>query len=522
MDSLDSGRNPICQIATGGGKSIVIASLCTMFDDRILVVTHRKELIRQNEQALRHLGSEETGVVSAGIGRREMDARIVFAGVQTIYRKMDKLQKAGQFSRVIIDECHLIPPPSNKKSMYSQVLNACPDAQRIGMSATPYRLDDGPLWLGNDAWFDDLAYQSGIKPLTEMGYLTPLRGVETAAKVDLDTVRKRQGDYETASLSKALSERRVVELAVDELISVAKDRQSWLLFCVDREHARIVSSELWAKGIDNKIVLGNTASEERDQTLEDFKVGKIRVVVNVGVLTTGFDAPVIDCIGLLRPTLSKSLMVQMLGRGCRLSPETGKEDCLVLDLTGSLAKHLPLDGIPSMAKTRRVIENEERERKEKEEREERERKARHQSRIDVKVDPLGDYSVPEDESERMLVRWVSYKLTRASNRANARNLMVMYRCEGGQIINIWLCPEYTNGSFPRRKAEEWFARRGIRNLAFDADEALKMAQATRMPHHINVQKKDNFWNLLSEEFDTRKGADYESMQFDFELDDVPF
>src|SRR5687768_10118167 len=261
IQALRENKHPVCCLPTGSGKSVVIAELCNRLDGRILVVTHRKELISQNEGALLRAGSDSVGAYSAGLGRRELDARVIFAGVASIYKRMGELQTTGQFRYVIVDEVHVGITGKDGDSMGDQVLRSCKGAQRIGMSATPYRMPDVPVWGDGGAWFDTLAVNKTILELTDAGYLCRLVGVQTASAPDLSHVRTRGGDYALGDLSQASSEESVVSAACDEILHLAQDRQHIMVFCVDRAHAEIVREALSERACSPEVVLGNTPAE---------------------------------------------------------------------------------------------------------------------------------------------------------------------------------------------------------------------------------------------------------------------
>lgn len=326
IESLRAGANPVCNLPTGSGKSVVLAELCNRLDGRILVVTHRKELIQQNEATLHRNGGDSVGAYSAGLGRRDMNSRIIVAGVASIYRRMDELQAAGPFRYILYDESHFGLSDQSGNTMGDQVLRACPSAQRVGLSATPYRMPDTPIWGYDVAWFDEVAVEKGILELTNAGYLCRLVGVQTASAPKLDHVRTRGGDYAIGDLSQASSEQDVVDSACDEILYLARDRRSILIFCVDVQHAGIVAEALSERGCNPEVVTGTTPSEERADILTRFKNSEVRHLINVGVLTTGMDSPVTDCVVLMRASMSRSLIIQMIGRGSRLHPE--KMNCI--------------------------------------------------------------------------------------------------------------------------------------------------------------------------------------------------
>lgn len=329
LAALEQGQHPVVGLPTGSGKSRIVTALCTILPGRILVATHRKELLEQNEAT--SLGFDEdmdTGIVSAGLGRREYQQRIIFGGIQSIYRSMAKLLAHGPFAAIIVDEAHCVPLRTNPTSMYSRVFDACPATPRIGLSATPYRLDGGPIYGTPDTWFTHLVTYVGIRDLTppHADYLAPLKGVLTAHDIDTSGVRVREGDYVVSDLSQAASDMTLVTGAIREICQLAAKRRKWLVFCVDVAHTHLICATLNAAGIPSKLVTGKTPADERKAIIEGFRRGEFRSLVNCLVLTTGFDVQDIDCIVLLRPSKSKGLVVQMLGRGTRKAPN--KVDCI--------------------------------------------------------------------------------------------------------------------------------------------------------------------------------------------------
>ena len=162
----------------------------------------------------------------------------------------------------------------------------------------------------------------------------------TNVKYDLTGVGKRGGEFVESELALAVNTVKYNTQIAAEIAEIGKDRRSWLLFCSGVEHAIQMADQLNSIGIPAAYVTGETPKKKREELLADFKAGKIRAMTNANVLTTGFDAPNIDLIAMLRPTMSPSLYVQMAGRGCRISE--GKEDCLVLDFAGVIQTHGPI------------------------------------------------------------------------------------------------------------------------------------------------------------------------------------
>lgn len=339
---------PLIVLPTGTGKSLVLSEFTrgaieSYPKTRILILTHVKELIEQNFLALKSLWEDApAGIYSAGLGKRDLHSQIVFAGIQSIHKKIDNVDS---FDLVIVDEAHLIPRKSD--TMYGKTLRKLaeknPDVKVIGLTATPYRLDSGMLHKGNDALFDAICYEADVADMIEEGYLAEPRPKAMETTFDVSGVHKRGGEFIAGELEAAVNVDELTEGAVAEIISHGKDRGSWLIFCAGVKHAQAVAQEIRKYDITCETVIGDTPAAERASLLKDFKDGKIQALTNAMVLTTGFDAPGIDLIADMSPTESTGLHVQKIGRGLRLAE--GKEDCLILDFAGNTARHGPLDAL---------------------------------------------------------------------------------------------------------------------------------------------------------------------------------
>lgn len=346
---LEDGNegNPCIVMPTGSGKSHVIAALCKNAlqqwpETTVLMLTHVKELIEQNAQKLReHWPGAPMGIYSASVGKRQLGEPITFAGIQSVRKKAALL---GHVDLVIIDECHLV---SHKDSGGYRALLAAlklinPNLRVIGFTATPYRLGHGMI-TDKPAIFDALIEPVSIEELIFKGYLSNLRSKMTRAKLDTAAVRKRGGEFIESELQAAVDTDDQNQLVVDEVISLAGDRKSWLFFCAGVQHAQHIAEALRARGISAECVTGETSKPERARMMSEFKAGRLRALTNANVLTTGIDVPGIDLIAMLRPTMSASLYVQMAGRGMRVAD--GKTDCLVLDFAGVVETHGPITNV---------------------------------------------------------------------------------------------------------------------------------------------------------------------------------
>lgn len=342
------GGNPLVDLATGLGKSIVIAEMTRRLltewpDMRVLMLVHVKELVQQNAMALMRLWPEApVGINSAGLGRRDLHSRVLFASVQSVFRRPETL---GKRDLVLIDESHLVPLGGD--GMYRTLLEGLreqtPDLRVVGFTATPYRMDSGRLDQGPYRLFDEVVYSYGIRDGIEAGFLSPLISKPTGAEIDVSGVHVKGGEFVAGELEAAASTPAVVEAAVDEIVLRGQDRRAWLAFCSGVGHALHVRDAIRRRGVSCETVTGETPSGERDRIIREFKAGRIRCLTNANVLTTGFDAPMTDMLAMLRPTLSTGLYVQMVGRGTRLAE--GKANCLVLDFAGVVRRHGPVDAV---------------------------------------------------------------------------------------------------------------------------------------------------------------------------------
>lgn len=350
---LGGGGHPLIVIPTGGGKSPVMAGLMQRLlagwrGTRILCVTHVKELIEQNyDKMLRLWPDAPAGVHSAGLGRRDSGHDIIFGGVQSLFRKPTAL---GRRDVVIIDEAHMVS--RHDTAMYGQLLAGLrtlnPNLRVLGLTATPFRTDNGLLtepWRDQPPMFSDIVYEIDMRTLIAEGYLSRLVPYGTEQQLNVEGVGTRNGDYVPGELERAVNIDFVNEAIVDETMRAARefDRHSWLMFCAGVQHAKNMHALLTNRDVPCGVVLGDTPSAERSELIRLFKEKELRCLISVGVLTTGFDAPGVDLISLVRPTKSLVLYSQILGRGTRPAP--GKQDCIVLDFARVTVELGPVDQI---------------------------------------------------------------------------------------------------------------------------------------------------------------------------------
>ncbi|EPF2504996.1 DEAD/DEAH box helicase [Vibrio fluvialis] len=329
-------------LPTGAGKSLVIAELARLAKGRVLVLAHVKELVEQNHSKYEGYGLKGA-IFSAGLGRKETDQQVVFASVQSVVRNLDAFK--NQFSLLVIDECHRVP--DDKSSSYQKVithlLELNPGMKVLGLTATPYRLGMGWIYQYHtrglvrseeSRFFRDCIFELPIRYLLDEGFLTPARLIDAPVlSYDFSQLKPANtGRYKESEMDLVIEQsKRATPQIVQQIIQLAADKQGVMVFAATVRHAQEILG-LLPQG-ESDIVIGDTPSPERDAIIQRFKQRDLKFLVNVSVLTTGFDAPHVDLIAILRPTESVSLYQQIVGRGLRLSP--GKTECLVLDYAGN-------------------------------------------------------------------------------------------------------------------------------------------------------------------------------------------
>lgn len=349
------GDNPIIVAPTGSGKSLIIAHLIkdamSYPGTRVLILTHVKELLEQNASELVALYPEaDVGFYSASLKKKVLRKPITFAGIQSIHKKAYQMVPAPDL--VIVDEAHLIP--KNSGTRYNKFLSDLRICNRgvkvVGLTATPYRLDSGYLHEGDNAIFDGIAYDIPVADLMEQGFLAPVISKSGVKTIDLSNVGKRGGEYIESELAKAASDPELVTETVAEIVRYGAERKAWLVFACGVNHAELLRAEFETHGIEADVVTGADGMSARAEKIERFRRGGSKCLINVNVLTTGFNVPHVDLVAIVRATESTGLYIQIVGRGTRIAP--GKENCLVLDYGDNVMRHGFIDKIKPKIKGR--------------------------------------------------------------------------------------------------------------------------------------------------------------------------
>ena len=343
------------------GKSLVLAQIAKdsveKWNGRVLILAHVKELLEQNADKIRKLCPElKIGIYSAGLRSRDTTEQVIVAGIQSVYNKACELDA---FDLVVVDEAHAIS--SEGDGMYRtfladmKIIN--PHVRVIGLTATPFRLKGGLICKPENI-LNEICYEAGLKEMIQQGYLSPLISRAGRAEANLANLHIRGGEFISDEVAAAMDNEALVTSACREIVELTRDRKSVLIFTASVDHCKHVAEKIQAfSGKECAIVTGDTSPAERAEIIARFKgefipadlfgtpKPPLKFLANVNVLTTGFDAPNTDCVVMLRPTNSPGLLIQCAGRGTRLSPETGKTNCLFLDYGGNILRHGPLDMI---------------------------------------------------------------------------------------------------------------------------------------------------------------------------------
>jgi DNA repair protein RadD len=527
--------NPIVSACVGSGKSIMIAEFCrlaargyTEYRSRVLVLVPSKELLEQNYAELVRITPDlRMGLVSASAGRKDVafDKDVVVATVGSVIKNPGNL---GRLDLIMVDECHLIS--RKDEGQYRQLIRECqkynPDLRVIGWTGTPYRGNGVWLTAGEDRLFTDIAARVSMSELLSAGYLAPLVPGVTRIQVDASDVGTANGDYIVAELAKKLDQAELTEKIADEIVEHGQDRKRWLVFGVTVEHAEHLQSALKARGVTAGLVTGKTPKVERERTIAAFRAGRFRCLVNVCVLTTGFNVPDVDLLALVRNTKSPVLYTQIAGRGMRCaganmeeSIRNGKANCLWLDFTDTTLTLGPVDQIKGRGES-----------KPREDAGGTPFKtcpdcgANNATGVPACVQCGFTFAVPEHKMhaqangadvlsgthygyKEISVGRVTYQSHQKSGTDNFI-LRVNYWAGMKPVCSEWICLEHKG--FAREKAVRWWRERyaGTLDLPVPSSvvEALDMVEWLRVPDKIVVKYGEKYPDFIRAVFEEREAA----------------
>lgn len=351
MSGLLAGKKPfVVQAATGAGKSLIIAGICRRLDPaKVLILQPSKEILEQNfSKLISYDPMIDAGMYSASVGRKEI-RQFTFATIGSIDKHPELFK---DFDYAIIDECHGVNP-KNFNGQYNRFFRAAGITKIMGLTATPYRLDIvyEKVWEGKNLFlngtaaikmlnritatpfFKSIDYKIETAELIERGYLAPIKYFVEPTDWSELKVNTTGADFTTAS-AEAWARKRADRI-LQALAYADAHHQRSLTFCGSIEQAEEVQADLQSlSGIKAEVVTGTTPKKERERLIAEYKAGRFKHMLNVGVFTTGFDMPILDCVILARPTMSLSLYYQMVGRGVRTDPDNPNKILHVYDIAG--------------------------------------------------------------------------------------------------------------------------------------------------------------------------------------------
>jgi DNA repair protein RadD len=343
--ALDTHKNTIVVAPTGAGKTIMLSALVgKRYEDgkKVLVMQHRDELVDQNKSKFERINPYiTTSIVNGTV--KDWKGGTVFSMVQTISRDKNLMDRPA-FDMLVIDESHHAAADTYLK-VIKAVKEDNPDAEIVGFTATPNRGDGKGLLKV----FNNCSHQIDITTLIREGFLVPPKSyvIDCGVKDSLRNVAISGNDFNMEQVESIMNRKVINQKVVEEYLNHAEDRKT-VVFCSTIKHAEDLLEEFIDQGVNAEMVTGDTPKAERAQTLHDLVHNDLKVVVNVAVLTEGFDAPPVSCIILTRPCSQKATMVQMIGRGLRTInpeefPDLVKRDCIVLDFGTSILTHGSLE-----------------------------------------------------------------------------------------------------------------------------------------------------------------------------------
>jgi DNA repair protein RadD len=516
------GTGHLIVLPTGSGKAYTIAEIMRrlMLDGakKILMLTHVSELLTQNYTSLRKLWpAAPVGLFSAGLGRKDHRTPIVIGGIQSVARNLERFRHVDA---MIVDECHLLNPESSD-SQYRATLDHLrrinPKLKFVGLTATPYRLSSGNLcepYKGHAPLFDTVVYEMTVGELLHRGKLCPMKARGTSTRVDVSGVAKRGGEFIDKDLNAAVNVDAINKAAIDEVVKtgLAENCRSWLGFAISIDHATRLRDLVREHGITCEVVHSKITKQERARCISGFKSFNIRCLINVGVLTTGFDHPATDLLFMLRPTMSPGLFSQILGRGLRTFD--GKKFCIVLDFAGNVLRHGLVDAVRGVHKDGDELANEPKAKECP--------KCQHLNPPGTKICQECEHAFPPPKApavsreSKLSAKSVADRVMKydadgekwmtvtgaefARHQDGIRpSIRFQYTLEGSdRKVSEWLQPEHPgwNG----KKAQEIWRRRSVVGLPpRTTDEALTRIAELRRPKRLLVRKEGIFLEVVSAE-----------------------
>lgn len=328
-EALRRHHSVLMQGPTGMGKTAITVFMmgrAAAQGKRAYFLVHQNELLSQTSKALWRQQLEH-GMIASGRARSTLPAQV--ASVQTLVRRMDQYKEPDL---LIIDEAHRAAAKT-----YQTIIERWPNARVIGLTATPQRTDGKPL----DVMFDTLVLGPTIRELMDAGYLCDYEIYAPPIGIDVSTVKRKMGDFDSKELEAVVDKKSITGSAVGHYKTHASGKRC-VVMCVSIKHAEHVAEQYQAAGVSSGVIEGTMTGQQRDKMLADFAAGRLMVICNVQLLVEGVDIPAIEVVQWLRPT--QSLVVWMQGNGRGLRPADNKTGLIIFDHVGNCLRHgLPDD-----------------------------------------------------------------------------------------------------------------------------------------------------------------------------------
>ena len=499
LTSLGRGENPVLQLATGTGKSLIIAAMAEHFkmqNKRVWVLTHIQQLVKQNAKTFEVFTGQSAGIICAGLDKKETRSPVIYATIQSMIGVLDEMPYPDF---IFIDEAHRVPHNEGDDTLYASILNRYPLASRAAFTATPWRMDNGIIYGdGDHFWFNKLVFKYTVPEAVNDQWLCPLIGVETAHQLNIEDINVNT-DFIQSEIGK-LQIDEWLEAVAQSILELASQRKHIAVYCPTIASA-MKTSQIINKitGWETDFIAGNINTVVRDHILSKFERGETRVLCSVDMITTGFDFPALDCLAVLRPTLSSSLWVQIQGRGTRL--HESKKNCLVLDFVGNLQRlggvdmyetyyrqqndeEFPVE-LPAVA-TKPYVK--------------KERIFYPGVRTIKPIDPMTGLEATDNSIILATVSNVNcVALPTRKNHAQPV-VLVQYACvtrEGARIDGS----TFINTENPKQSDLDFFKRRSLAvNLPALAKSLSWQLKNARQPSQVSLRKSGKYWNVVEEHF----------------------
>jgi DNA repair protein RadD len=509
--ALKAGKAALIVLPTGSGKSFNAADAARRANVaglRTLIIAPSRELVQQDAAAVRKVAGNTVrpSLACAGLGPVDVTGAVVIGTPQTVVRRLEQL---GRVDLLVVDEAHRLGREASGQihKILAELRRRNPKLMLLGATATPYRLDTGRLTEGEDRLFEVVAFQAEYLDLVAEKYLAPLVGPRAAIeRLDVAGLRIVGGDYAASDLTR-FDRDEITERIAAQIVAHGVDRKSWLVFAVGIDHAEHLAAALAERGVDARLLTGQTPSVERKDLVADYKAGMVKCLVGCDVFSTGFDAPAVDLIAIVRPTCSPVWHVQSSGRGTRPAP--GKTDCLILDFAGNFSRLGPIDAPYVRAKGARARNDDD---------VALTRNCPHCAAIIAarsKTCPICDTVLEAEPKPRrtdalavraaghaiitgagpLPVRGVSYSLHHKPGRPDS--IQIKYQVDGFRFrtISEWLCAWHP-GIAGQQARQEWHRRLrpgAPHQIPGNAAEAVAVAaMRLQQPPHVRITRQGEF------------------------------